>query len=212
MLLVLMAILIASPAVFSRPKPKRSGEVDKGVYTDQTYGFSFKILDNWSYDIQKPDNNMRLELKQVDYKIPPELMPYPGMAQVPDLEVYVHENDMTAGEFIDSLESQTYSSGDKKSILKAIYALEEKVFFDNLARDGKTDVMAGDLKVIKWQGRMNFTKRLGMGDEIPRTYGLAMYAVKHDKYMLNFTLVTEVGFLNEIVKQVDEMVASIKWE
>jgi len=211
-LLVLLAVLIAVPTIYSRPKPKKAGEVEKGVYTDGTYEFSFKVLENWSYEIQKPDNNLRLDMKQLNHKIPPELMPYPGMAQVPDLEVYVHENDMTAGEFIDSLESPTYSSGDKKTILKAIYALEEKVFFDNLQRDGKTDLTAGDMKIIKWQGRMNFTKRLGMGDEIPRTYGLAMFAVKKDKHMLNFTLITEVSFLNEIVKEVEEMITTLAWE
>ncbi len=212
LLIVLMAVLVTVPALYARPKPKRAGDIEKGVYTDKEYGFSFKILDNWKTELQKPGSDMRLDLQQEDYEIPPELMPYPSMAQVPELEIYVYKSDMTAGQFIDSLESSTYSSDAKKHILNAIYALEEKVFFTGLERDGKQTIDVGDLKVIKWQGKMNFRKKLGMDDTIPRVYGLALYAVKHKDDMLTFTLVCEVSYLNDIVKQVEEMIKTLKWK
>jgi len=212
LLVVFMALLVAAPALYARPKPKRAGDIDKGVYKDKDYGFSFKIRDNWETELQKPDSDMRLALQQKDYEIPPELMPYPSMAQVPELEIYVYKIDMTAGEFVDSLESDTYSSDEKKHILNAIYALEEKVFFTGLERDGKTTIDVGDLKVIKWQGRMNFRKKLGMDDTIPRVYGLAIYAVKHKEEMLTFTLVCEVSFLNDLTKEVEDMVKTLEWK
>jgi hypothetical protein len=212
LLIVFMALMVATPSILARPKPKRAGEIDNGVYKDKEFDFSFKILDNWKAELQKPGSDMRLDLQQENYKIPPELMPYPGMAQVPNLELYIYKIDMTPGQFIDSLESSTYSSDEKKHILNAVYALEEKVFFTGLERDGKTTFNAGNLEVVKWQGRMNFRKKLGMDDTIPRVYGLAIYAVKHKDEMLTFTLVCEVSFLNDLAKEVEDMVKTLQWK
>lgn len=211
LILFFMAVLIAIPAVQARPKPKRAGDIDKGVYTDKTYGFSFKVLDNWQDDIQKPDSDIRIYLKQKDNKIPPELMPYPTMAQVPEMEALIFEVDMTAGEYIDSLTSQTYSSDAKKEILKAVFTLEEKVFFEKLQRSEKTSIEAGDREIVKWRGKMNFTKRLGMGDEIPRSYGLTLWTAEKDGKMLVFTLVCEVGFQKELVEEAEQMITTLKW-
>ena len=50
-------------------KPKKTGEVNKNVYTDSEFGFRITGLDNWKVKNQKEPSLLRLIMTQKNYKV-----------------------------------------------------------------------------------------------------------------------------------------------
>ncbi|MBN2226964.1 MAG: hypothetical protein JW763_06335 [candidate division Zixibacteria bacterium] len=206
-----LIILICLPSAFARKKRPKSGDIDKNVYTDAEYDFKLTLLENWEPELQKPDKKIRLVLQQKDHEIPGELMAYPGLAKVPTLEFYIVEEPMLPGALVDSIASNSYKSDNKKEILSILLQLEENLFFDGLNRENKSSLEIDGKKAARWDGGSHFTKKLGMDETIPRTYGVGMIAVKNGKYTLFCLLDCEKAFYNDLMKEVLTMVESLKW-
>ena len=211
-LMVGLALLMCVSIADARKKRERSGEIDKGVYTDTDYGFQFNVLDNWDGELQKKDSDFRVVLTQKDHKIPPALMPTPQLARVPTIDVYICEPGFgSALEFIDSLTSWTYSSGDKKKILREILTLEENVVYDGLKPSRRTSLEVDGLEAGQWEGTAEFTVKQGTFETSKRSYAVGLVEVKNGKYMLSFTITCEGTFFPTILKEATDMIKSLKW-
>jgi len=213
LLIIFLAVLICMPAAFGRRKSKKSGDIEKNVYTDNTYEFTMTLQENWKVDLQKPNDLRRMELVQKDYEIPPELMQFPHMAQTPTLEIYVSEegDKMTPTVFVDSLTSLTFTSKVKKEIMKNIISLEEKVTFDGFTQTQKNILEIDEKQAMQWVGSAKYTKDLGMGETIPRSYGVAFITIKNGPYIVTFALKCEEMFLADVFKEMKQMAESVKW-
>lgn len=213
LLIIFMIVLIAVPAVFARRKSKKAGDIDKLVYTDNMYNFSFTLLDNWDPDVQKEDAMMRLEMIQEDHKIPPELMQYPQMARTPKIQVFVSDEgeDATPQLFIDNIIDMKYKSDIKGEIMKEIAVLEENITFDGFDQSQKNLIEIDGKQAIQWVGSADYTKDLGMGETIPRSYAVCFIAIKNGKEMLTFSMICENQFMGDIFEEMKKMAESVKW-
>ncbi len=210
-LIVILALLVCIPNVMARKKSPKAGTIDNGVYIDSEYDFQFKVPENWKPEYQKPGKNMRLVLNQKNHEIPPELMPFPTMAQVPELEIYHAKTPLSPAVYVDSLVSESYSSDEKKEILKHRYALEQGVDYTGIKPSGREKFKVGELEAYRWHGTMEFSKKLGMGETIPRSYGLVLWTVKKGDEIVVFSLYCEVTFQAKLIKEVTTMVESLQW-
>jgi len=211
LIVIVLVLLTCLPALYARRKSPKSGEIKKNVYTDATYDFKFKLLENWDPELRKPDDNIRLVLQQEDHEIPPDLMQYPQMARVPEMEVYITEMDMHPSVFVDSMVSQTYSSDVKNDILGPIKVVEERISFEGLRTLNKRSTMIDSLEAVIWQGTVHFIKDLGMGETIPRTYAVGFIGVKNGDLMLAFMMSCEEMFVGDVFTEVIEMAESLQW-
>jgi hypothetical protein len=206
-----LIFLICLPSIYARRKRPTSGTVDNNVYTDDKYDFKLTILDNWDPEVQKPDDRVRLVLVQKDHKIPPELMPYPQLAEVPRVEIYVSEVPFSPPAFVDSIMRDTYKSDVKSEIMHRLYALEENVTFDGLKKSRQEPIEIDGKDAIRWEGTAHFTVRQGTHDFTRRSYAVGLFAVKNGDLMMTFTLTCEGMFFPEILEEVKKMVHSLKW-
>jgi len=211
LIIIILALVICIPTVQARKKSAKSGTIKDNVYTDSEHGFMFTLPENWVPKLQKQKKDLRLILNQKDFEIPPELMPYPTLTEVPELKVLIIEQPYPAQAFVDSIVKYEYSSDAKKEVFKDILALEEKVIFDGLTPDKKMKKKIDEKWGYQWEGSAHFTKKLGMGDEIPRTHAVGIYAVKNGDKTLVFLLTCENTFFNKIFKEITTMVDSTKW-
>ena len=210
-LIVFLVLLFCVPGAFARKKSKKSGVIDDNVYTDAQYDFKVTILENWEAKLQKPKKMHRLELTQKDHEIPPELMQFPSMAMVPALNFHIGEVDMPPAVFVDSLISNSYSSDMKKDVYKDLLALEENVTFDGLKTTRKDRIEIDGKEACQWQGTVHYTKKLGMGDTIPRIYSVGMITIKNGDLMMTCMVECENMFFADIFTEVLEIVKSVKW-
>lgn len=211
LLIIGLALLICAPVAEARKKKEKSGELNKGVFSDTEYGYKFNVLDNWKAELMKKDSEFRVVLTQKNHKIPPELMPYPKLARVPTIDVYICEMPFGALEFIDSLASSSYSSKEKKAIMRDIRALEENVIFDGLKTSRRATVKIGDMEAAQWEGTANFTVKQGTFETSKRSFTAGFVVVKNGDYMLSFTITSEGVFFPEIMKEAMTMMESLQW-
>jgi hypothetical protein len=70
-LLVLIVTLLFAlfSATGSYAKPKKTGNVEKSVYTDSEFGFQITGLDNWKVKNQKEPSVVRVIMTQKNYKV-----------------------------------------------------------------------------------------------------------------------------------------------
>ena len=207
-----LAILICLPTAFARRKKKKSGVIENNVYTDAKYDFKLTLLENWDRELQKPDSDFRIVLNQKEHEIPPDLMQFPQLAEVPELKVFSCKQTMDPKVFIDSLVSPTYSTDTKKELFKDLVALKEKVEFTGFKTTQRMSIKIDDKKAAKWEGTTNYINDLGMGETIPRTYAFGIVCVQNGEEMLIFTLSTEQMFFQEVLKEAMTMIESLKWE
>ncbi len=212
LVIVLLAILICVPSIYGRRVRPKSGEIDDGVYKDAKYELKFNIHDNWKADLQKPDSDMRLELAQQDYEIPPELMNMPQKTRIPILQIFMHEvPDKTPAVFIDSITSYTYNSDVKDDLMQDIIVLEERVEYEGLKKTNDYSTKIDSLPAFIWEGTANFSEYSDMTTSFDRSFGVALIAVKHENNMLSFVVSCEGMYLPDIMKEVKAMAESIEW-
>jgi len=211
LLMIGLALLVCFSVADARKKKEKSGEIDKGAFVDSQYGYQFSVLENWDAELQKKGSDFRVVLTQKDYKIPPELMPTPQLARVPTIDVYICSMPFGALEFIDSLASESYSSGDKKDIMREILALDENVIYDGLKMSRRTPLKIGDLDAAQWEGTANFVVKQGTFETSKRSYAVGFVVVKNGDSMLSFTITCEGTFFPEILKEATTMIQSLKW-
>ncbi|MCK4385678.1 MAG: hypothetical protein KAW52_05380 [candidate division Zixibacteria bacterium] len=65
----LMFLFVIFGATSSYPKAKKTGKVEKNVYTDSTFGFQITGLDNWKVKAQKEASLVRVLMTQKNYKM-----------------------------------------------------------------------------------------------------------------------------------------------
>ena len=68
--------------------------------------------------------------------------------------------------------------------MKDLLALEENVSFDGLKTTQKDLIKIDEKETCQWQGTVNYTKKLGMGDTIPRVYSVGIVAIKKGDLMM----------------------------
>jgi hypothetical protein len=210
-LIVVLAFLMFLPSAYARKKRPKAGEIVDSVYTDAKYDFQFTITGKWEARPMDPNDDYRLELTQKDYKIPPDLMQYPTLAKVPDLNVYIGKVEMSPPAFVDSVLSDSYKSDIKKDIMKPTQIVEEGVEFNGLRQTAKKIIKIDDKEAVQWEGVAEYTKKLGMGETIPRSYAVGVVGIKNGDYLLIFMLSCERTFFPEVFGEVLTMANSVKW-
>jgi hypothetical protein len=210
-IVILLAMLICIPNIYARKTRALSGKIENNVYTDSKYGFSIKLLENWERKLQKPKSNLRLDMKQKEHKIPPELENYPNMVQIPRLEIFIFDEKMRPDAYVDSLTSETFKSKSKKEILKEIIVVEENLVFDGFKKAQMDAIRVNDKAAVQWAGSVNFTKKLSMVDSTPRSYGVGFIVVSNGEQIIVFSLYCEQAFLSDIFSEVYKMAESLEW-
>ena len=139
-LIMLFATVLLGSPLFAG---KKAGEVTEGVFTDNDYGYSFKIPEGWSESVKKSQSAIRIVAHQKDYPVPRD---YIGgnedYAQIPTMVILADTSSLNSKVFTDSLFSDSFSSKQKKFFLKNMRLLngsfevlsrKEYTFRDQLA-------------------------------------------------------------------------------
>lgn len=160
--ILLLALAICVPGAGARKKKPKSGKVENSIFTDANYGFQLTVMDGWNSRLRKLDDPYRLVLIQKNYQIPPDYIEAPDYTMIPRLTVFVAETHVSPFEYLDSLLSDSYSSKEKKEIMK-----EFEIINDNFVGDGeREDVITrkrksyrvGENKGVLWQGKAQYIK------------------------------------------------------
>ncbi len=210
-----LLVVLAAPAVTARRKIEKSGEIKDGVFIDKTYHFQFKIHENWKPHLGKKKDPFRISLVQRDYGIPADYQSAPDYTTVPRIDVYAGKCNQGVFPFVDSLLSDTYSSKQKKTILKEFEILNQK----DLIPRGRRILELGGSKAIRVDFQAKYVKEVQMststlaGKRVYGSYGGTIVAVK-DKdtnRIVIFHLMCEWEFFEPVMGEVMQMVGTFKW-
>jgi hypothetical protein len=100
---------------------KKAGEIENDIYSDNDFGFSFKVPDKWSVKVKKSKSALRLTMEEKS-PVPPqqfqgELRDY---MQIPTIKILADTTSLTCEEFVDSLLSPEYDNKQKNFFMKSL--------------------------------------------------------------------------------------------
>ena len=217
-----LVLALFAPALHARRKKEKAGSVKKMVYTDKKYNFDFTIDDGWKYKIQKNEENFRLVLTQKNYEIPSDYLDAPDFTQVPRIVVYADTSSKDVFSFLDSLTSDTYSSDQKKEILKEFEIINEMAVEEGTEREAtvtrkRLTVDIGGETAVHWEGQVQYIKyvttsasALG-GKRVYGAYGGGIVVAKKGKTIVLFHVISEWDFFRPIMDEVLAMIKTMDW-
>jgi hypothetical protein len=220
-LIALVVILaLAVPGLQARKPKKKAGTVDERTFTDGRYGYSFKLPEGWRYKIGKDKKSFRIVLTQKNYEIPPDYIDAPDYTLIPRIVVYAGTTNMAPFPFLDSLLSDSYSSDDKKEMLK-----EFEIFHDysegreRLVPRSRKAITVDNHKAVFWEAQGKYTKEVslsssstgGGGKRVIGAYGGAVVVLEHEGSAIVFHLICEWNYYPSIKKELLQLVSSIKF-
>lgn len=119
-----LLLALALPLQAGDDKDKTGIEEDN-KYTDNRFGFSIKVPDDWKVGKAKKEPHcQRLVAEKKNPRIPPQLRDDPSWATPPSLMIYADSSDMTPAQFFAFLKSDTTESELKKQIMKNTVLLD----------------------------------------------------------------------------------------
>ena len=160
--ILLLALAICVPNAGARKKKPKSGKIQDKVFTDAKYGFQLTLPDGWTARLKKNVDSYRLVLIQKNYQVPPDYAEAPDYTMVPRLTVFVTETHVSPFECLDSLLSDSYSSKEKKEIMKEFEIINKQSVGDgereNVITRKRKSYRVGENKGVLWQGKSKYIK------------------------------------------------------
>lgn len=223
LIVTLIIIAVAVPCLQARRPRNKAGEVKNDVYVDKEYKFRLTLNDEWKYKIKKNDDNFRLVLVQKNYEIPPDYLDAPDYTMVPRLVLWVGKTPMSAFAFTDSLLSDSYSSDQKKELLREFDILNDNISEGGNSREKlvtrkKRAFTLADGKALEWTGQMKYRKEVAEsassigGKRVIGAYGGAMVSIKRGDDIYVFHLICEWNYFESNMAKAMEIIESITWE
>ena len=221
LLLVLVLVIMALPSVFAGRRKEKSGVVNDYIFTDKEYGYSLQLNENWKYKIQKKEDNFRLILTQVKFAIPSDYQNAQDYTKIPKMVVFMAKSEMDPSDFIDSLQSESFSSDQKSEILKEfeIFNMSGGSGFtaeDLIAKKRKKMEING-LKANLWTGQVRYTNEVAVsassagGKRVKGAYEAMVIAVKKGDNLLLFHTIGERDYFDGIAEEAMLIINSLKW-
>jgi hypothetical protein len=206
----------------ARRKKEKAGKVEDMVYTDKKYDFKLTIDKGWKYKIMANKEYFRMVLTQKNYEIPPNYLDNSEYTQVPRLVVFADTADMDVLVFMDSLVSETFSSDQKKEILKEFeilneQAVEEGTEREETVRKKRVTISIAGQKAVRWEGQTQYRKFIpspsdpGRGERVYGAYGGGVVVVKKDNIIILFHVISEWDFFAPIMNEALGMIKSLQW-
>lgn len=223
-IVICLLFTLAAPCIYARKPKKKAGEVKEQVYSDKTYNFEIEFLKNWKYRISKLKENFRVTLTQKNYEVPPDYLDAPDYTQVPRLVIYADTSTMAPLPFLDSLLSDSYSSDQKKEMLKEFEILHDYTDGrDEVVPRSRKPITVNDNKGVLWTAQGKYVKEVSLSSSSNATdadynkrvygaYGGAIAAVRKDDQIVVFHLICEWTYFPTVFEEVMSMVNSLKWE
>lgn len=210
------------PTLHARRKKEKAGTVEKMLYTDKKYNFKFTIDKGWKCKVEPNKENFRLVLTQKNYESPPDYMDAPDFTQVPRIVVYADTASMGVFAFLDSLRSETYSSDQKKEILKEFEILNEQAIEEGTEREKtitrkRRTITIGERKAVFWEGQAKYVKYVTTsasaigGKRVYGAYGGGIVAVKNGDTIVLFHVMSEWDFFLPVMNEAMAMINSLQW-
>ncbi len=217
---LVLALLV--PGVDARRKKPRAGSVKNQVYVDDQYSFSMSIDKGWKYKVNYDDDNFRLILTQKSYDTPPDYLETPEYTKVPRIAVYVDTCTMGAMVLLDSLVSETYSSDQKKDILKEFEIINPSYVEEGTERDAtvtrkKRTVVIDEEPAALWEGKAEYRKFVQTsadavgGTRVYGAYGGAVVVAKKGPTVVLFHVMSEFEFFEDVMDEALSMITTLKW-
>ena len=222
LIIVGLVLALAVSAADARRKRPKAGKVKDRVYCDNQYGFCMTLDEHWKYSIGYAKDHFRLVLTQKNYEIPPDYMDAPEYTKVPRIVVYADTSSMTSSQLLDSLISETYSSDQKKEILKEFEILNRSMVEEGTERDAtvtrkkRTLVIDGE-PAAEWHGRAEYRKYVQTsataigGTRVYGAYGGGVVVAKKGDVVVLFHVISEWAYFENIMKQAISMISTLDW-
>lgn len=215
---------LAAPCINARKPKKKAGEVEGQVYRDETYNFELTLPENWKYRINKVKENFRMTLTQKNYEVPPDYLDAPDYTQVPRFVVYADTSTMAPLPFLDSLLSDSYSSDQKKEMLKEFEILHDYTEGrDEVVPRSRKPITVNDNKGVLWTAQGKYVKEVSLSSSSNATdadynkrvygaYGGIIAAVRKDNQIVVFHLICEWAYFPTVFEEVMTIINTLKWE
>ena len=222
LILACLIVALAAPGLQARKKKDQAGKVQDKVFTDNKYNFSISINEGWKYKIQPDKNNFRLVLTQKNYEIPADYMDAQDYTKIPRIIFYADTTSMSAMVFLDSLLNDTYSSRQKKEILKEFEILNDQAIEDGATRQKtitkkRTTLPVGGQAGAIWQGQSDYRKPIphpsdvNKGMMVSAAYGGGIVVARNDNIVVLCHVICELDYFGDIMKEMVEIVTSLTW-
>jgi hypothetical protein len=194
-----LVLAVLASAAFARRPQEKAGSVEGLTYTDDQYGFKLTLSDKWKFKINTDKDNFRLVLTQKNYQIPPDYLDAPDYTQVPRLVVFADTSSMAVMPFLDSLLSESFSSKQKKDLLKELEILNDQMEGrEAVSVRQKKAVSINENRAVVWSAQGKYTKEVslstsdtGGGKRVQGAFGGAIVVVKKDNTIVVFHMMCE---------------------
>jgi hypothetical protein len=222
MILACLVLTLFVPGVQARKKKEEAGKVKDLVFTDKKYDFSFNFNKGWDYHVQLNKENFRVVLTQRNYDIPHDYLDVPEYTKEPRVVVYADTSSISALVFLDSLVSGTYSSDQKKEILKEFEIINEQAVEEGTERDKtvtrkRRTVTIGEQAAALWEGKANYRKYVSTsisaigGKRVYGAYGGGIVVAKKDNTIVLFHVISEWDYFDNVMQDALTMITTLNW-
>ena len=222
LILACLVLALFVPSLQARKKEKKAGKVKDLVYTDKKYDFSFSINKGWKSAVQLDKENFRVVLTQRSYETPHDYLNAPEYTKVPRIVVYADTSSISTLVFLDSLVSGTYSSDQKKEILKEFEIIDEQAIEEGTERDKtvtrkRRTITIDELPAALWEGKANYRKYVSTsvsaigGKRVYGAYGGGIVVAKKDNTIVLFHVISEWDYFANIMQDALTMITTLNW-
>jgi hypothetical protein len=218
-----LVLVLFCPAIHAKRKKEKAGDVQESTYIDKMYNFKFTLNDeDWKYKIGDNEEHFRLILTQKNPKIPTDYLDAPDYTYVPRIVVYADTSSWDVFSFLDSLISKTYSSDQKKEILKEFEIINPQAVLEGTEQDPtntrqRLTVDIGGETGLYWEGQAQYRKYLPSpsdatkGKVVYGAYGGGITVGKKGKTIVLFCVMSEWDFFAPVMDQAMAMIKSLAW-
>ncbi len=222
LILACLVLALFAPSLQARKKKEKAGKVENLVYIDKKYDFSFSINKGWKYAVQLDKENFRVVLTQRSYETPHDYLDAQEYTKVPRIVVYADTSSISTLVFLDSLVSGTYSSDQKKEILKEFEIIDEQAIEEGTERDKtvtrkRRTITIDELTAALWEGKANYRKYVSTsvsaigGKRVYGAYGGGIVVAKKDNTIVLFHVISEWDYFANIMQDALTMITTLNW-
>lgn len=192
-LVIVLSLLFVVNIAEARPKrAPKAGEIKDGVYTDNSYGFSITVPEEWDSSIKKDDSNIRLVMVKKEYEIPMQFQHAPNYTTIPKIMIIADTSSLDVRVFVDSILSDEFKTDQKKDIMA-----ETKILFGDFVQRQRTMMEIGGQEGVYLSGNQQYTIQVARqgsqsdkGDVVTDYYGGAVYFARDPEtnhlFVINF--------------------------
>lgn len=219
--LISICLALMVTTAWAARKKDKAGAIANGVYTDDSYGFSLTIPQNWKSKIYSDKENIRLTMTQANFEVPNDYIKTPEHTKVPRITVFSDTTSMSLMDFIDSLVSPSYKSGQKKEMLKEFEILHSGPLGDAnvqpVSPRRRSPITVGEQQGVIWSGQSKYMKEISVsassvgGKRVDAAYGGSILALKKDRTIVVFHLICEWLYFPALDKEMQAVASTVKW-